>query len=292
MPLPEPKPDEEESEFIERCMSDTTMVSEFPDNDQRLQVCQSQVDQSNDGDTDAGEHLDDEDELEAGEHIDEDEITARAMANAMAKSAKLKRTIISNSNNNNTDTNSKRRKANMARKNKTRRAASIATPSAALVLIDEEAVGEDATVVEVTVDTIKQNFPEIAEALANEGSTEAQEENEEVVEAAENADMTNEAEAQAVFDAFKGKLSASELSLKLLSIHKESRLATANSSAGGDTVPVPETQPGVNQTVASARADDQPSISTAGGGTGTPVKGGNTKAALKKLRGGRKGRAK
>ena len=40
MPMPEPKDDEEKDEFIDRCMSNETMKSEFEDNDQRLAVCQ------------------------------------------------------------------------------------------------------------------------------------------------------------------------------------------------------------------------------------------------------------
>jgi len=39
MPLPKPKDDEKEDDFIKRCMSNDTMKKEFPDNDQRLAVC-------------------------------------------------------------------------------------------------------------------------------------------------------------------------------------------------------------------------------------------------------------
>lgn len=42
MPIPNPKQDEKQSEFINRCMSDNTMKSEFPDKDQRLAVCYNQ----------------------------------------------------------------------------------------------------------------------------------------------------------------------------------------------------------------------------------------------------------
>jgi len=42
MPLPEPKPNENQDEFIERCMGDETMKDEFPDDKQRLAVCFSQ----------------------------------------------------------------------------------------------------------------------------------------------------------------------------------------------------------------------------------------------------------
>lgn len=39
MPIPKPKDDENQDEFIERCMGDDTMQEEYPDNDQRLAVC-------------------------------------------------------------------------------------------------------------------------------------------------------------------------------------------------------------------------------------------------------------
>lgn len=41
MPIPEPSSDESRSEFIERCMNDSTMEDEFPDRNQRLAVCES-----------------------------------------------------------------------------------------------------------------------------------------------------------------------------------------------------------------------------------------------------------
>lgn len=42
MPLPIPKEDEKQDDFISRCMSNDSMKSEFKDNDQRLAVCFSQ----------------------------------------------------------------------------------------------------------------------------------------------------------------------------------------------------------------------------------------------------------
>ena len=39
MPLPNPKPNENRSEFVQRCMGDPTMVSDFDDNSQRFAVC-------------------------------------------------------------------------------------------------------------------------------------------------------------------------------------------------------------------------------------------------------------
>jgi len=39
MPMPKPKKDETQDDFISRCMADGVMQSEYPDNDQRLAVC-------------------------------------------------------------------------------------------------------------------------------------------------------------------------------------------------------------------------------------------------------------
>lgn len=39
MPLPTPKKDESKDDFVNRCMGNDTMKSDFPDNDQRLAVC-------------------------------------------------------------------------------------------------------------------------------------------------------------------------------------------------------------------------------------------------------------
>lgn len=39
MPLPKPNPNEGQQEFIQRCMSDDTMMIEYKRNDQRLAVC-------------------------------------------------------------------------------------------------------------------------------------------------------------------------------------------------------------------------------------------------------------
>jgi hypothetical protein len=41
-PIPKPRPREPEKEFIGRCMSNDTMVNEYPDTDQRYAICQSQ----------------------------------------------------------------------------------------------------------------------------------------------------------------------------------------------------------------------------------------------------------
>jgi len=39
MPIPKPKKNESEDDFIERCMSDDGMQEDYPDNDQRLAIC-------------------------------------------------------------------------------------------------------------------------------------------------------------------------------------------------------------------------------------------------------------
>lgn len=39
MPLPKPKAKEKQSEFIQRCMTDNTMIIEYKENDQRLAIC-------------------------------------------------------------------------------------------------------------------------------------------------------------------------------------------------------------------------------------------------------------
>mgnify|MGYP003656399005 FL=1 len=42
MPLPKPKSSESRKDFMQRCMSNPTSVSEFPNTDQRLAVCSTQ----------------------------------------------------------------------------------------------------------------------------------------------------------------------------------------------------------------------------------------------------------
>ena len=42
MPLPKPKASESRKDFMQRCMSDSTATSEFPNTDQRLAVCSTQ----------------------------------------------------------------------------------------------------------------------------------------------------------------------------------------------------------------------------------------------------------
>ena len=42
MPLPSPKGKEEQQDFVSRCMGDTTMNKEYPDQKQRAAICYSQ----------------------------------------------------------------------------------------------------------------------------------------------------------------------------------------------------------------------------------------------------------
>lgn len=39
MPIPQPKAGQEQDEYISECMTNETMVNEFPEKDQRLAVC-------------------------------------------------------------------------------------------------------------------------------------------------------------------------------------------------------------------------------------------------------------
>jgi len=39
MPLPKPRADEKQQEFISRCMADGTMKIEYKEQDQRLAIC-------------------------------------------------------------------------------------------------------------------------------------------------------------------------------------------------------------------------------------------------------------
>lgn len=41
MPIPKPKPSEEQQEFVSRCMGNETMLNEYPDKEQRAAVCYS-----------------------------------------------------------------------------------------------------------------------------------------------------------------------------------------------------------------------------------------------------------
>jgi hypothetical protein len=42
MPIPEPRPSEDQQDFVQRCMADDVMNKEFADPKQRLSVCYAQ----------------------------------------------------------------------------------------------------------------------------------------------------------------------------------------------------------------------------------------------------------
>jgi ClpP class serine protease len=86
---------------------------------------------------------------------------------------------------------------------------------AGMVLVDSEAAGE-APVVEVTIDVLRQQFPEIAQALIDEGKKAAVTENEEIEDVAQTADMENPAEAELVAKARKREITANSLATGLL----------------------------------------------------------------------------
>jgi hypothetical protein len=46
MPIPKPTAEESKSEFIQRCMTDDKMVSEFENTDQRLAVCSTSYEEN------------------------------------------------------------------------------------------------------------------------------------------------------------------------------------------------------------------------------------------------------
>ena len=39
MPMPKPKAGEDKEKFLQRCMSDEVMVSEYPEEEQRYAIC-------------------------------------------------------------------------------------------------------------------------------------------------------------------------------------------------------------------------------------------------------------
>lgn len=48
MPIPKPKKDEKKQDFIDRCMSDETMLKEYPDEKQRAAICYQSWDEKED----------------------------------------------------------------------------------------------------------------------------------------------------------------------------------------------------------------------------------------------------
>ena len=46
MPIPKPNSGEEKKDFIQRCVTDNKMKSEYPDIDQRLAVCSTSYEEN------------------------------------------------------------------------------------------------------------------------------------------------------------------------------------------------------------------------------------------------------
>ena len=141
----------------------------------------------------------------------------------------------------------------------------------ALVIVESEDLTEEVPMIEVTVETIKTNFPEVAEALIQEGKDKASEVAKEVDEVAETANPEDEEEMKAVAQARSGEISASQLSLKLLQIRKESKAKSKQQLAE----------------YYKNRALDQPAVAAVGGVQPGDVKN-NVASRLKALRGGKK----
>ncbi len=55
MPIPKPTSNETKSEFIQRCMTDDKMVSEYENTDQRLAVCSTSYEETLSKNTDKSE---------------------------------------------------------------------------------------------------------------------------------------------------------------------------------------------------------------------------------------------
>jgi hypothetical protein len=55
MPIPKPTSNETKSEFIQRCMTNDTMVSEYENTDQRLAVCSTSYEENLSKNTDKSE---------------------------------------------------------------------------------------------------------------------------------------------------------------------------------------------------------------------------------------------
>ena len=76
MPIPKPRSDESNDQFIDRCMGDKTMVEEYTDANQRMAVCLTQLDKAIDADEEkhirAVRETEDAYIIEFGKHMEED----------------------------------------------------------------------------------------------------------------------------------------------------------------------------------------------------------------------------
>lgn len=109
---------------------------------------------------------------------------------------------------------------------------------AEFVIVDGDAVGEDVPVQEVTPDLIKELFPDVATALIEEGKNQEAAETAEVDEAASMADLTDDEEKEAVAQARAKKISAAELTKRLLALKSAKvKAAQALSARAADEIP-------------------------------------------------------
>lgn len=120
-----------------------------------------------------------------------------------------------------------------------------------LVLVDDEMIDEGIETLEITIETIKDKFPEIADALIQEGKDSADVENEEINEIADSVNIEDEDEMDAVQQARAGKITASELTKKLFLISRKPEKKAKPKNAMEEML--------------DKRGQDQPDIESGGG---------------------------
>ena len=138
-------------------------------------------------------------------------------------------------------------------KNKKRRA-TMSKQKLALVLVNEEDLDEGVESVEVTADSIRENFPEVADEIA---SAESDSEESQMADVVDTVDTTDDEEKAMRAEALNGKMSAVQLATKLLA-HRS--------------------QKGKMLKLKAARQEDNPGISSAGGTQGKDPKNENVSA--------------
>lgn len=117
------------------------------------------------------------------------------------------------------------------------------------VIVDSEVVEDGVETLPITVDTIKELFPDVYEEIVNVGRSESDTEMQEVNEAAESADMEDPEEKAIVISARQKKITVQAMTQKLAT-RKEAKfqafkIAAAKAEAdpaklrASDTVPVP-----------------------------------------------------
>lgn len=126
----------------------------------------------------------------------------------------------------------------------------MAKRKAELVIVDNEGLPPELVAIEVTAETIKTNFPEIAQELIDEGAAGVDEEMVEVEETAEMADMAVPEEAAVVAQARARKMSNADLQKALLKIKSGAK---------------PKAQALLDKEL-ELRGEDQPAVQAVGGG--------------------------